>query len=147
MLRQAVILVFLTVVAAAATHFFHPRAPVWHLTEEPLLEDEMSLALIREKFPDRVLWIDARPADQYAKGHIPGAILLNEQGFQDQVAGHLETLQKAVVEDRAVIVYCGGEACKASRKVLEQLTRLIPIENAYVLKGGWPAWQAAKAGN
>jgi rhodanese-related sulfurtransferase len=143
MIRQAVILLLLTAVAATATHFFHPRAPVWYLTEEPLRDDEMSLTLIREKFPEGVLWIDARPSDQYAKDHIPDAILLNEQGFQDQVAEHLETLQKAVVEDRAVVIYCGGEACQASRKIREQLTRLIPIEKAYVLKGGWPAWQAA----
>jgi 3-mercaptopyruvate sulfurtransferase SseA len=27
--------------------------------------------------------------------------------------------------------------------VLERLKQLLPIENAFVLKGGWKAWQAA----
>ena len=145
MIRQAVIILLLAFAASAGAHFFHPRAPVWYLTEEPLRDDEISLELIKQKWEGRVVWVDARVESQFALGHVPGALLLNEQNFHDQLADHLEALQKASVEGKAVVVYCGAEACQASRKVRGQLVELLGLENVFVLKGGWRAWQQGGA--
>lgn len=140
-IRQAVVLLFLASAAAWATHLWHPRAPALHLVQEPLRADEVSMQAIQERWKGGVLWIDARPQEQFDAGHVPGALLLNEQKFEEQIVGHLEALQ---TNQKPIVVYCSAAKCDASRHVLERLRQLLPIENAFVLKGGWKAWQAAR---
>lgn len=140
-LVQALLLVLLAALGAAASYVAHPRAPALYLTEEPLRDDEVGLKQIAERWQGDVIWLDARPKDQYEKAHIPGALMLNEQGFDEQLLAILDTLQTAT---KPVIIYCGGEKCEASREMREKLTQRVPIEDCYILKGGWPAWQAAQ---
>lgn len=139
-IRQSVVLLLLASAAAWATHEWHPRAPALYLIQEPLRNDEVSMQVIAERWQGRVLWIDARPQEQYDAGHVPEALLLNEQKFDDQLFGHLDTLQ---TNTKPIVVYCSGAKCDASRHVLERLKQTLPIENAFVLKGGWNAWQVA----
>ncbi|SKB06878.1 Rhodanese-like domain-containing protein [Prosthecobacter debontii] len=138
---QAVILLALAAVAAAVTYCFHPRAPALYLSQVPLREDEINLAQIQERWQGRVIWLDARPADVFAQSHIPGAHLLNEQNFNEQLLEIMDILQTA---DKPVVIYCGGEKCEASRTIRQKLLELIVVENCYVLQGGWPAWKAAQ---
>ncbi|MCF7786547.1 MAG: rhodanese-like domain-containing protein [Prosthecobacter sp.] len=141
-LRQATFLILLAATAAWATHAWHPRAPALYLVEEPLRNDEVSMQVIQERWQGKVLWIDARIQEQYDEAHIPGAVLLNEQYFEEQLFGLLDTLQ---TNTKPIILYCNAAKCDASRKILERLKQTLPIENAFVLKGGWNAWrQAAK---
>ncbi len=139
MLWQAVILLALSVVAALGTYAWHPRAPALYLVEEPLRDDEVSMKVIHEKFGDDVLWIDARPKDQFDAAHVPGALLLNEQGFDEQLLTLLEALQ---TNAKPVVVYCSGQKCEASRKVMERLKGMGFVREAWVLKGGFGAWHA-----
>ncbi len=138
-LVQAVVLVALAASAAVGAYHFHPRAPALYAVEEPPKKDEVTLKQIQEKWQGQVVWLDARPQDQYDKGHIPEARLLNEQAFDQQLLAMLDVLQTTT---KPVIIYCGGERCDASRKMREKLLQMVPIEDCYVLKGGWPAWQA-----
>ncbi|WP_395718616.1 rhodanese-like domain-containing protein [Prosthecobacter sp.] len=138
--RQALILFFIAVAAAFGTHAWHPRAPALYLVQEPLRDDEVSMQTIQERWKGDVLWIDARVQEQFDAGHVPGALLLNEQKFEEQLVGYLDTLQ---TNNKPIVVYCSAAKCDASRHVLERLKQLLPIENAFVLKGGWKAWQAA----
>ena len=140
-IAQASALVLLSAAAALAVHTWHPRAPALHLTEEPLRDDEVSLASILERFPNGVLWIDARPKELFDAGHVPGALLLNEQGFDEQLLGHLEVLQ---TNTKPIVVYCGGQKCEASRKVAQKLQQMGIVQQAWVLKGGFGAWQAGQ---
>ncbi len=143
-IRQAVCLIALAATAAWATHAWHPRAPALYLVEEPLRDDEVSMKVIQERWQGKVLWIDARIQEQYDAEHIPGAVLLNEQHFDEQLFGLLDTLQ---TNTKPIIVYCNAAKCDASRKVLERLKQMLSIDQAYVLKGGWNAWrQVAKQG-
>jgi rhodanese-related sulfurtransferase len=143
-IRQAILLLLLATVAAWATHAWHPRAPALYLVEEPLRNDEVSMKVIQERWQGQVLWIDARIQEQYDAGHVPGAVLLNEQHFEDQLFSLLDTLQ---TNKKPIVVYCNAAKCDASRKVLERLKQTLSIENAFVLKGGWNAWQqVAKKG-
>lgn len=141
MIRQALLLLVLTLAAAAGTHLFHPRAPAWYLAEEPLHDDEVSMAAIAERWQGRVFWIDARVAEEFAREHVPGAISLNEQNFDQVLFDHIETLQTL---DRPVVIYCGSEKCDASRKIKAALLERLPLENVFVLKNGWQAWRAAQ---
>jgi len=138
---QAAVLVLLSAGAALAVHTWHPRAPALHLIEEPLRDDEVSLASIRDQFQNEALWIDARPKDLFDAEHVPGALLLNEQGFDDQLLGHLEVLQS---NTKPIVVYCGGQKCEASRKVAQKLQQMGIVQKAWVLKGGFGAWQAGQ---
>lgn len=139
-IRQASIIFLLGAVAAWATYAWHPRAPALFLVQEPLRHDEVSMQVIQERWQGDVLWIDARMQEQFDAGHIPGALLLNEQAFESQLFQYLDTLQ---TNTRPIILYCGAAKCDASRKILERLKQTLPVEDAFVLKGGWQAWQAA----
>lgn len=140
-LRQATFLIVFAATAAWATHAWHPRAPALYLVEGPLRDDEVSLKVIQQRWQGKVLWIDARIQEQYDAEHIPGAVLLNEQHFEEQLFGLLDTLQ---TNKKPIILYCNAAKCDASRKILERLKQTLSIENAFVLKGGWNAWRQAE---
>ncbi|HEY1082535.1 MAG TPA: rhodanese-like domain-containing protein [Prosthecobacter sp.] len=140
-LVQAAVLVAVAAAAAVLTQQWHPRAPALYLSEAPLAKDEIGLKQVQERWQGNVLWLDARPEDVYQKAHIPGAKLLNEQKFGEQLIELLDVLQTTKLP---VVIYCGGEKCEASRTVREKLLSVVPLEECYVLKGGWPAWQAAQ---
>lgn len=139
-IRQALLLLLLSAAAAWATHQWHPRAPALYLIQEPLRNDEVSMQTIEERWKGDVLWIDARPQEQYDAAHVPAALLLNEQKFEEQLFSYLDTLQS---NTKPIIFYCSAAKCEASRTVMERLKQMLPIENAFILKGGWPAWQQA----
>lgn len=138
---QALVLVLLSGAAAVGVHFWHPMAPAWYLVVAPMQEDEVTVERVKGEFGGKVLWLDARPEDQFVAGHIPEAKLLNEQGFNEQLFELIDVLQKNTLP---VVIYCGGEKCEASRKIKERLVESLPMENVWVLKGGWPAWKEAE---
>lgn len=142
MIREALILLFCALLAAAGTHYLHPRAPAWYLTEEAIPDDEITLEEIASKWHGDVLWIDARLREQYEAGHVPGALLLNEQEVNQLMLEHFEKLQD---NKKPIIIYCGSETCQASHKIKAYLKERMPIEEIHVLHGGWKTW-AAKNG-
>ncbi|MBE2287435.1 MAG: rhodanese-like domain-containing protein [Prosthecobacter sp.] len=141
-IRQAFVLILVSAAAAWGTHLWHPRAPALYLVQEPLRDDEVSMEAIQERWKGQVLWIDARPQEHFDAGHVPDALLLNEQKFEQQLVNYLDILQ---TNTKPIVVYCSAAKCDASRHVLERLKQVLPIENAFVLKGGWKAWQQAGA--
>ena len=108
--------------------------------QEPLKADEVGMKEVNERWKGDVIWLDARPRDQFQQEHIPGARLLNEQEFDSLLLERLDELQTA---SRPVVIYCGGQKCEASRHVREKLLTLVPLEDCFILKGGWPAWKQA----
>ena len=135
---EAFVILVLAVLGAVATHWLHPRAPAWYLTEAPLAEDEVSMKVIDERWKRDVLWIDARITEQFEVEHVPDALSLNEQNFDSMLFDHLEKLQD---NTKPVIIYCGTEKCQSSRKIKDALIERLPLENVFVLKGGWQAWK------
>ena len=133
-LRQAVILLACTLIAGVGTHFLHPRAPAWFARDEPLAADEVSLEIIRQKWPDGVLWIDARSRKAFDAAHVPGALLLNEQERDALLMEHFTVLQD---NQKPIVIYCDGHACQASRKIADHLRERLPDSEVFVLRGGW----------
>lgn len=132
-LTQAALLLVLSAGVAAATAWLHPRAPAWRVAatgERWDLTAEQAAAL----GPD-ALWVDARRESDYRSGHAPGAILLNEEGWGDQLFTHQDRLQAAM--GQPVVVYCDGSGCERSRHVAERLRELLGLEPVYVLRGDW----------
>jgi rhodanese-related sulfurtransferase len=92
------------------------------------------------------IWIDARPADEFAQDHVPGAIPLNEDRWNDL----LPQLLAAWTPDKKIVVYCSSLSCNASREVAKKLRETVQLKDGegkncvFVLEGGWEAWLKKK---
>ena len=136
-LREGLGIVLVSAGLALATFLFHPRSPSLVLVEETTRWD-IPVEKIEEVLgadAGRVFWVDSRPDDHFEKGHIEGALLLNKEGWAEQVMGNQDLLQEAL--GRPVIVYCDGRGCQRSKEIAERLRQLIGLEPVYVLKGDW----------
>ncbi len=132
--REVVILLALSLVAAAGTHLFHPRAPSWYLDSGPVADDEVTISQIEARWKGDVLWIDARVRSQFLNGHVPGALLINEQERDQQLFENIAVLQD---NKKPIVIYCDSGACQASRKIRQYLVERMPVEQIFVLRGGW----------
>jgi rhodanese-related sulfurtransferase len=102
-------------------------------------EGEVQLAEA-QSWGDTVLWVDARPDADYEQAHIPGAVLLNEDRWNDLLPQMLGTWSP----DKRVVVYCSSQSCAASHEVARRLKEEAQLPQVYVLHGGWEIWQAAQ---
>jgi rhodanese-related sulfurtransferase len=126
--------------AAATSAATTPKAsdlPTVPDTKEPM---EAQYATIK-KFWDAgaALFVDARSAEEYAEGHIPGAVSLPfDDVFKDpDKAKHVDTHGRAVV-----ITYCGGGDCDLSRNLAFSLIDA-GQKKVLVFMGGLPGWKDA----
>ncbi|NNG35728.1 ArsR/SmtB family transcription factor [Nakamurella aerolata] len=92
---------------------------------DPVGPDE--LARLREQ---GVLLVDVRSADDYAHGHIPGAVSLPLSELTDRLT--------ELPADTEVVAYCQGPYCVASPRAAQTLA-----DNGFrvrTLDGGYAAW-------
>ena len=132
---EAVAICALAFVPTAVMSFYHPHRPNW--SPEALQEGEVRLTTAIQW--QGLLWVDARTPREYAKGHIPGAVLLNEDAWHELLPEFLKQWQP----DLKVVVYCDSVTCRASSSVADRLRNEMGLESVYVLKDGWEAWQDA----
>jgi rhodanese-related sulfurtransferase len=83
-----------------------------------------------------VIWLDARPDEEFARDHVPGALSLNEDRWNDLVGPFLAMW----APDKKVIVYCSSQGCNASREVAKRVREEAQLKNVFVLQGGWEEW-------
>ena len=86
-----------------------------------------------------LLWVDARSTEEYGAEHVPGALLLNLENWDQLFPKFLDQWTPG----EKVVVYCGVATCELSREVAERL-RKNGISAVFVLKGGWEAWKTRK---
>jgi rhodanese-related sulfurtransferase len=79
--------------------------------------------------------VDARSRDEFAAGHIPGAINIPLAELADRLA--------EIPSDRAVVTYCMMQHRGQSRGERAAALLLEHGRQAQVLDGGLPAWRAA----
>ncbi len=82
--------------------------------------------------------IDARPNDDYEKGHIRGARSLS---WHDVDQRFME-VTKDISVDTLIITYCDGETCELSHNLANFLLEL-GFNNVRILVNGWTKWQNA----
>lgn len=126
--RQVLAILALALLPAIATGLWHPRRPAWQ-------SDEVTLGAASAWAP-AVLWVDARPDADFARGHIPGALPLNEDHWEELLPGVLDHWDTA----RKIVVYCSSLSCAASHDVARRLREEAGLPNVFVLQGGWEAW-------
>lgn len=79
--------------------------------------------------------VDARASEQYAAGHLPGAISLPLAAATDQ-----DWLVRHLPQDELVITYCNGDGCSDGFALaLKLLQAGIPAVRFY--EAGWPEWR------
>jgi rhodanese-related sulfurtransferase len=135
-LRQALLILLAALIPAGLTAAFHPRRPAW--SEDTLLPGEVKLQTVLAWGSD-VLWIDARSLKDYEAEHVPGAILLNLEDWEQLFPRFLDRWRP----EEKIVVYCSSTSCELSHEVAERL-KTNGISPVYVLKGGWEAWKNRK---
>ena len=78
-----------------------------------------------------VTLLDMRPADEYAAGHIPGAL--------NVTLAALEQILPTLAPDTGIVAYCRGPYCVYSHQAVAALRKL--GLNARRLEGGLPEWR------
>jgi rhodanese-related sulfurtransferase len=89
-------------------------------------------------FTHGAVFIDARPAEDYARGRIQGARSLPWQDVELNFIGVTADLDLAT----PIVTYCDGETCELSHD-LALFLRDAGFINTRVLVNGWSAWQQA----
>jgi rhodanese-related sulfurtransferase len=94
---------------------------------------DVAAQMMKEKAP--VLVLDVRTPDEFAEGHIPGAMNVDFLGddFEKKLA--------ALPADRPLIVHCA--AGNRSAKAVAKLAALQKFAQIFHLKSGFNGWKAA----
>jgi rhodanese-related sulfurtransferase len=100
-------------------------------------DQEIKPAEAKKHLDKGALFLDARPRGNYEVGHIPGALSLPLDKF-DEVFPKLEPRLRDAMD---IVVYCAGFGCDASHQEARRLKEKgVP---AVILTEGWPAWTDA----
>jgi len=136
-LRQAALLIALAIVPALAQALYLRDKVSWN---SPVAERDEITVTAAQALGERAIWVDARSEDDFEREHVPGAVLLNEDRWNELLPRMLENW----APDKTVVVYCNSKGCGASREVARRLRTQAGLSNVFVLKGGWEAWLAQK---
>jgi TolB-like protein/class 3 adenylate cyclase/rhodanese-related sulfurtransferase len=84
-----------------------------------------------------VVFVDARAAKDFARGHIPGAVNLNVQTVLSR-----GTLAPIAAKDQEVVFSCHGKYCPDSA-IASAKAVIWGYTHVYYFAGGYPAWKEA----
>jgi hydroxyacylglutathione hydrolase len=103
----------------------------WELSERPIVRsDVVGAEETRALLADGALAIDVRESDEYARGHVPGAL--------NVPLGEIESRAGEIPRDASVVAYCGhGERSSSALSILER----VGFERLHNLDGGFGAWK------
>ncbi len=132
-LLQMLVIAAIALVPAIASALWHPNRPPF--TAPQLQAWEVSL-LTAKHWGDAVIWVDARSRPKYERGHIPGALLLNEDEWDTLLPQVLLKWQPG----KRIVLYCDSRQCHGSHFVAERLRRESQLKDVFVLANGWQAW-------
>lgn len=88
----------------------------------------------------RGLVLDARPEIFHRLGHVPSAVSLAREDFENAYTALRSRLEKD--KSQPLVVYCSGASCEDSELVKQSLESL-GYTNVGIFRGGWSEWQAA----
>lgn len=84
------------------------------------------------------LFLDGRTPEEYAEGHIPGALNLPADEFES----HFLDISEQVEAAPALITYCLSLECGEGVEIAERLREIVS-QPIYVYERGWEAWKEA----
>lgn len=137
LVRQTLVLLALAMVPGIGQAVYYRDRVSWNAPA--IAPDEVTLEQA-QSWGDSVLWVDARPTEQFEREHIPAALSLNEDSWDELLPQMLAQWSP----EKHVVVYCSSQSCAASHDVARRLREEAGLKNVYVLHGGWEGWSAAK---
>jgi len=84
------------------------------------------------------IFLDARLEPDYKTGHIPKALSLPFEEFEQ----YFPKVESLLSKDKNVITYCDGTECEASL-FLARLLKTKGFNNLKIFFGGWTEWNKA----
>ncbi len=131
--RQALLLIALAFMPAIGEAIYFRNRVSW---QSAISASELVTVDQARSWGDNVIWVDARPDNEFERDHIPGAILLNEDRWNELLPQFLGQWSP----EKQVVVYCSAQSCNASREVAKRLREEAQLKNVFVLGGGWEEW-------
>jgi rhodanese-related sulfurtransferase len=111
---------------------------------EPYLADEKKLEGIdsadwaKDLFDKgHVLFVDVRSQENYEQGHIPGAVSLPLDQYDEKIQSFLSRYSL----DQPMVTYCSGRTCEDSH-TLARLLLEAGFTDVRVFIDGFPGWEA-----
>ena len=133
LVRQVLILVALALAPGVGEAVYFRHKISWR---SAILPSELVTVDQARTWGGNVIWVDARPDDEFASDHVPGAISLNEDRWNELLPQFLAAWSPG----KKVVVYCSSLSCNASREVARRLRKEAQLTDVFVLEGGWEAW-------
>jgi len=131
--RQALILAALALVPGMGEAVYFRHNISWRSAVPP---SELVTVAQARAWGENVIWVDARPEEEFARDHVPAALSLNEDRWNELLPQFLAAWSPG----RKVVVYCSAESCDLAREVAERLRNEAQVPDVFVLEGGWEAW-------
>jgi rhodanese-related sulfurtransferase len=131
--RQALLLIALAFVPAIGEAIYFRNKVSWQSRD---LASEMVDLDHAQAWGANAIWVDARPDNEFERDHVPGAIPLNEDRWNELLPAFLGQW----LPEKKVIVYCSSQSCNASREVAHRLRDEAGLKDVFVLQGGWEGW-------
>jgi len=108
--------------------------------QSPVPASEMVTVVQARAWGGNAIWVDARPDNEFARDHVPGALSLNEDRWGELLPLFLAEWSP----EKKIVVYCSSQGCNASREVARRLRNEAQLKNVFVLEGGWEEWLKKK---
>ena len=146
-LRQLSIIVLAAVAVALISNHFRPdrlplvesRSPESRLISPSGRQLAISLDEAKNLHVSKnAVFMDARPHEEYAAGHIQGAVSLPWQDAERKAIDVIGQLP----DDTRFITYCDGATCSLSKELALFLENL-GFSDVRVLVNGWSVWKEA----
>ncbi|PYI47907.1 MAG: hypothetical protein DMF10_05420 [Verrucomicrobia bacterium] len=131
--RQALVVAALSFLPGVGQAIYFRDKVSWR---SPILPSEMVSVDQARSWGGNVIWVDARPDDEFARDHVPGALSLNEDRWNELLPQFLAAWSPG----KKVVVYCSAQSCDLAREVTERLRKEAQVPDVFVLEGGWEAW-------
>ena len=134
---QAITLAVLALLPAAGEAIYFQDKISWR---SPIPPSESVNVDQARAWGQNAIWVDARPDEEFVHDHVPGALSLNEDRWNELLPEFLATWSPG----KKVIVYCSSLSCNASREVARRLRKEAQLPDVFVIEGGWEAWLKQK---
>jgi rhodanese-related sulfurtransferase len=131
--QQAVILAALAILPGTGEAIYFRGKISWR---SAILPSELVTVDQARTSGGNVIWVDARSDEEFARDHVPGALSLNEDRWNELLPQFLAVWSP----EKKVVVYCSSLSCNASREVARRLHKEAQLSDVFVLEGGWEAW-------
>jgi len=137
LVRQVLVVAALALVPGLGQAIYFRDKVSW---QSPIPASETVTVAQARAWGGNAIWVDARPDVEFEREHVTGAVLLNEDRWNELLPQFLT----AWSPEKRVVVYCSSQSCNASREVARRLRDEAQLKDVFVLKGGWEEWLKKK---